>query len=192
VTTLMDTGRPVNLALVGQVASVNRAASLLPDFQQLVIPTSDGTLRVFSWANSAPDREIPVFGKGTWIWCTRRHGNRLAVGRLDQRMISDFDLSTWELKDTWPSHQTQPMDFTADGRFCVMVAHRGHVLVRDLRSGKEYKFDEPLPNLWQGVFSPRGDLLAIASEQGSVRFWQTARRSRTLARQTERTSDSVH
>src|SRR5687768_11996023 len=129
-TTLMQTEKPVNLTLVGQLPSANRAAIILPDFQQVAIPNTDGTLQVFSWGNPTPPREISVFERGSWIWCMRRHGNRLAVGRLDQRMIHDFDLTTWALKESWPSLPThpQPMDFSPDGRFCVMVALRGQVL----------------------------------------------------------------
>jgi WD40 repeat protein len=65
------------------------------------------------------------------------------------------------------------MDFSPDGRYCVMVAARGQVLVRNLITGEESKFVDGLPNITSVSFSTFGDLVAIPCEQGFVGLWET-------------------
>ena len=104
----------------------------------------------------------------------RRHANRLAVGRFDQQTIHDFDVDTWELKESWRAPGTFiAMNFSHDGRYCVMGGYRGQVLVRNMATGEESSFVEDLPRIGSLAFSTSGDLVGISTEQGFVRLWET-------------------
>jgi WD40 repeat protein len=149
-------------------------ARLLPDRQEVVIAGSDGALRVHRWPDSEPPRELSVFPKATWIWCLHRHGNRLAVGRLDQPTIHDFDIETWELKQSWRAPvPLSSIDFSPDGRYCVMATGRGQVLARNMVTGEESSFPDELPNIGSVAFSTAGDRLGISTAQGFVRWWES-------------------
>ncbi len=150
------------------------SAYFLPDRRQLATPGNDGALHIFGWSDSAPPRALPVFPRGSWIWSLRRHANRLAVGRLDQPVVHDYDVNTWERVQSWPAPvPLRAMDFTPDGKYCIMVAARGQVLVRNLITAEESSFGDGLPNITNVSFSTFGDRLAIACEQGFVGLWET-------------------
>jgi len=65
------------------------------------------------------------------------------------------------------------MDFSPDGRYCVMGTYRGRVVLRNLATGEESVFVEHMPRIGRVGFSPSGDRLGISTEQGFVRWWHT-------------------
>ena len=154
------------------------SACFLPDRQEAVIAGRDDVLRVFKWTDSGPPRVLPSLPKKEyprdWPWSLRRHGNGLAVGRFDQQVIQDYDLVTCELKDSWKAPGTLcTMDFSRDGRYCVMGGYRGQVLVRNMMTGEESSFVEDMPRIGTVGFSPQGDRVGISTDQGYVRWWET-------------------
>jgi WD40 repeat protein len=160
----------------GQEAST---ACFLPERHEVVIAGRDfSALHVYRWGDSGSARVLPVFSnedaRDGWKWIVRRHGNRLAVGQVHQPMIHDFDLNTWELKESWRAPPNIfAMDFTADERTCIMGGYRGHVMLRNLVTREESSFVDDMPNLGSVAFSKLGDRVAISCEQGFVRLWNT-------------------
>jgi WD40 repeat protein len=157
-------------------------ACFLPDRQEVAIASNEQGLRVFRWTDSALPRVLPAFVQNEGVWVLRRHGNRLAVGRFDQQLVRDFEIDTWELKESWGAPGTfAAMDFSRDGRYCVMGGFRGQVLVRNMVNGQESSFVEAMPNI--GIlgdhrcgpvaFSTFSDRVAICSQQGFARLWET-------------------
>ena len=153
-------------------------ACFLPDRQEVVIAGRDDVLRLFKWTALGSPRVLSAFPKKSlplsFSWSLRRHGNRLAVGRFDQQVICDYDLDTGELKESWPAPGTLiALDFSSDGRYCVMGGHRGRVRVRNMVTGEESSFVEDLPRIEGVAFSASGDRVGISTDQGFVRLWET-------------------
>jgi WD40 repeat protein/predicted Ser/Thr protein kinase len=162
------------MTLLRETGRSAQMACLLPDRQEVVIAGSDGALRVHRWQDSEPPRELSVFPKATWIWCLHRHGSRLAVGRLDQPTIHDFDVETWQLKESWRAPVPfKAMEFSPDARYCVMATGRGQVTVRNMLTGEESSFRDGLPNIGSVAFSTAGDRVGISTAQGFVGWWQS-------------------
>ena len=153
-------------------------ACFLPERQEVVIVGRDDVLRVFKWADPGSPRILPAFPKKrmpiSFSWTLRRHGDRLAVGRFDQQIVYDYDVITGELKESWPAPGTLiALDFSGDGRYCVMGGHRGRVRVRNMVSGEESSFVEDLPRIEGVAFSSSGDRVGVSTDQGFVRMWET-------------------
>jgi WD40 repeat protein len=155
------------------------AACFLPDRQEVAIAGKDGSLRVFRWTDPQPRRAVASIPREDGsTWCLRRHGNRLAVGRFYRevyhQIIRDFDLDTGELKDSWRAPGSLVgMDFSSDGRYCVMGSYRGEVLTRNMVTGEESSFVDNMPNIGSVAISPFGNRVGISCEQGFVRLWET-------------------
>ncbi len=162
------------LAETGREAS---KACFLPDQQGVVIAGRDDVLRLFQWTHPGSPRVLDPFPAKTfptnWKWTLRRHGNRLAVGRFDQQVIYDYNVETGKLEGSWRAPAPLcALDFSGDGRFCVMGGYRGRVLARNLVTGEESSFVEDLPRIGGVAFSPSGNQVGISTEQGFVRLWE--------------------
>ena len=163
--------------VLAETGSEVSAACFLPDRQEVVIAGRDDALRGFKWTDPGASRELSPFPKKTipiyWEWSFRRHGNRLAVGRFDQQVIYDYDMETGQLKASWRAPAPLcALDFSGDGRYCVMGGYRGRVLARNLVTGEESTLDEDLPRIGGVAFSPVGNQVGISTEQGFVRLWE--------------------
>ncbi len=163
------------MARLGEVGSDARRVCFLADRQEVVVAGRDGIVRIVRWTDPDHQEELSCFPKDDlWAWCLRRHGNRVAVGRFDQQIVHDFELGTWDLKESWRAPVTlAAMDFSADGRYCVMGGYRGQVLVRQMVTGAESSPVELAPNIVNVGFSTLGDRVGISCDQGCVRWLET-------------------
>jgi serine/threonine protein kinase/WD40 repeat protein len=164
--------------LLAETGAEASKACFLPERQEVVIVGRDDVLRIFKWPDPGSPRILPTFPKKRmpipFSWTLRRHGDRLAVGRFDQQVVYDYDVITGELKESWPAPGTLiALDFSGDGRYCVMGGHRGRVRVRNMVSGEESSFVEDLPRIEGVAFSSSGDRVGISTDQGFVRMWET-------------------
>jgi WD40 repeat protein len=161
-----------------------RAACLLPDRAQVALTLGDDSLQYWSWSKDRPAASwrapftstnlLPYGVAGDWEWSLHRHGSRLAVGRFDLQTIYEVDLESGGLQNSWRAPGTLvDMDFTPDDRYCAMGGYRGQILVHDFATGTTDELDEFVPNIGDVAISPSGQWLAISSEQGYARIWQT-------------------
>lgn len=148
-------------------------ARFLPDRHRVVIGYGRGEVKVWDWTAPLESRTLLTLPDGDWSWVLCRHGERMAVGRFDQRVVIDFDLRSWEEIERWEAPGTlASMAFTPDDRFCVMGGYRGQILVHDRMTGKYLSPIPDVPNSASVAVSPDGAAVAIANEQGFAELWQ--------------------
>jgi WD40 repeat protein len=148
-------------------------AAFLPDRQQAVIGYGHGEVNIWDWADAKTPRTILSIAPGTWSWVFRRHGERMAIGRFDQRILVDFNVRSWEEVDRWEAPGTLvSIAFTPDDRFCIMGGYRGQISVYDRTLRKTFSPLPNVPNSTSVSASPDGRAVAVANEQGYAELWQ--------------------
>jgi WD40 repeat protein len=146
--------------------------AFLPDQYHAIVGYEHGEVKVWDWGKPGAPRPLLTFPGSDWSWVFRRHGERIAIGRFDQRVVADFDLRSWTEVDRWEAPGTLwSLAFTPDDRLCVMGGYRGQINVYDRIARRSFSPVPIVPNGAAVLASPDGAAVAIANEQGYGELW---------------------
>ena len=155
----------------------SRAVVFSDDDQRVFAGESDGTVRIWEWADGAARhlREIPSpHGE---VLSMLSLGSRVFVGHANWTLTVRDGRTGDELNRMRTAAAPFSIAATPDGRYLAVGTYLGTVNVWDLISGQPLEPIKGQTTLVYGLdFSPDGALLAISSRDGMTRLWDVAGR----------------
>ena len=142
-----------------------------------IFVASPGGNRIFS-ADGMVEQTLPAGDKQARGFSPDRRLAATVGGKFDQ--VSVFDTRSGRLLHVLPPHGVKSARFSPDGKLLATADHRGTDLWSP-RSGRHVGVlaDPGKPKrMNDSEFSPDGSMLAAAGDDGAVRVWDVARRTR--------------
>jgi WD40 repeat protein len=152
------------------------------DGRWLAAGSTNGLIRVWDLENRTQQSALALHDGAVLPWTFLSQGRKLVIIHPDDGSVHEWDLTTRQ--ESQASHSSveagyifayrTPGSFSPDERWRLTIGYQNASVLRDMAAKHERVLDFDKRGAVNAAFSPDSKLLAVASDYGFARLWETA------------------